>query len=300
MNGIIGRALAGAAGGVKDASLEMMRAEILAQRDARLHAYDQESRASDQAYRTSERVAGQEYQSGESAANREFTSNENAQNRDVTREGQQTTKEHYERSDTETARHNKAKEKTGSGDVSTNAKEQRELEAQGYPRPLARAIAYDQIEKVQSPLGLETIWRDKSSNAVVAKIDENGAVVKGPGWKALMGKDDEDPAAAEKKTDSGKDYSYLWSGAPAEKQPTDTSSGDAQASERAPESRKSQRQIDEERLAYLESALGARPVDLFEGGFPAQVAQGRRHLGTIERIGYERERDTLKKKLGVQ
>jgi hypothetical protein len=95
----------------------------------------------------------------------------------------------------ETSRHNRAmegfrgkevasKEKSGK---TNKAKEQAELEAAGMPAPLARAIAYDLVERVQSPLGLETIWRDKSTNEVVATQNTDGDLAPGPGWKKLMG-----------------------------------------------------------------------------------------------------------------
>lgn len=101
----------------------------------------------------------------------------------------------------ETIRSNKAMEelkrrelKDKEKSVGTNkAKEQAELEAQGMPKQLAHAIAYDLVERVQSPLGLETNWRNKSTNEIVATQSMDGKLSPGPGWKRLMG--DAGPAA---------------------------------------------------------------------------------------------------------
>jgi hypothetical protein len=95
----------------------------------------------------------------------------------------------------ETERHNRAMEgfrgkevaAKSRSDKTNKAKEQAELESAGMPAPLARAIAYDLVERVQSPLGLETIWRDKSTNEVVATQSTDGKLAPGPGWNKLMG-----------------------------------------------------------------------------------------------------------------
>lgn len=103
----------------------------------------------------------------------------------------------------ETGRHNRAmetlrerevKDKEKSGGTN-KAKEQAELEAQGMPKPLAHAIAYDLVERVQSPLGLETNWRNKSTNEVVATQSMDGKLSPGPGWKRLMGDTAPSPSA---------------------------------------------------------------------------------------------------------
>lgn len=82
--GIIGKALAGAGGAAKDASMEAMRAEIMAQRDARLNEYAKTMQTDVvQPFQTSEREASQQFQAGQTEKGQQFTASENAKNRDL-------------------------------------------------------------------------------------------------------------------------------------------------------------------------------------------------------------------------
>lgn len=171
---IIGKALAGAGRATREATGDLMRAEIMRLRDARLNEYARSMKTEiDQPFARSERVEGEKFTAGEKAADR-ASAEEIAANRNKTT--------------VEAAKIGAGAKSNGT----TSAKKQAELEAQGYPRGLARAIAYDLVEKVQSPLGLETIWRDKASNKVVAKINEEGKMEFGPGWADLEGKGKKD------------------------------------------------------------------------------------------------------------
>jgi len=169
--GIIDRAIVGAAGAVKDASMEAMRAEILRMRDERLNAYADRRQEKQQAF-----------EEEHSAEQRAFEVDK------------------FDRQQTETERHNKATEANqrisaevsrkaaeakAEGAGTNNQKKMRELMAQGYPEKLAEAIAYDLVEKVQDPMGLSTRWFHKGNKQVVASMDMDGSFQTGPGWEAM-------------------------------------------------------------------------------------------------------------------
>lgn len=72
--GLISKALAGAAGAVKETSFELMRAEILALRDARLNEYARTMKTEiDHPFARAERAAGETFQAGEKQKDRQFS-----------------------------------------------------------------------------------------------------------------------------------------------------------------------------------------------------------------------------------
>jgi hypothetical protein len=78
MAGLAVKALAGAGGAVKDASMEMLRAEIMQMRDARLNNYATQMETNvRQPFQTSEREASQANVAAEAQKGREFTGEQN-------------------------------------------------------------------------------------------------------------------------------------------------------------------------------------------------------------------------------
>src|SRR3990167_3351120 len=76
--GIIGKALAGAGGAVKDVGMEMVRAEIMKQRDERLNSYATSMETNVRhPFQTSEREASQANVAAEAQKGRDFTETQN-------------------------------------------------------------------------------------------------------------------------------------------------------------------------------------------------------------------------------